>query len=124
MSKIKKLRGICYWLMISSSGAMFLCRFYSWGIFVKIFLILSFILAMIFVALSCYVWGYEEKECEIRLENLGKELVERLKEVEEPNENDNCDLNQIKEKIKQKIGTIENDLQELKDTLEEIQNDL
>ena len=70
-----------------------------------------------------YICGYEEKEWEINLENIAKELV-KLNEVEEPNENDNCELNQITEKIKQKIGTIENDLQELKDTLEEIQNDL
>jgi predicted membrane protein len=113
MEKIKKLKDISYWLMISSSGAMFLCRFYSWVILAKIFLILFIIFVIIFVALYCYVWGYEEKEYEINIENMAKELV-KLKKMEEPNENDNCDLNQIKEKIKQKIGTIENDLQELK----------
>lgn len=119
MKKIKKLKDICYLLIVSSSGVAFLCKLFSWGILAKIFLLLLIIFTIIFVALHCYVWGYEEKEYEINLENIAKELV-KLKEVEEPNKNDNCVLNQIKEKI----GTIENDLQELKDTLEEIQYDL
>lgn len=123
MNKTKKLKDICYWLMVLSSGVMVLCKLFSWEILSRFIFVLVLIFAIGFVALYCYVCGYEEKEYEIDLENMVKELV-KLKEVEEPNENDNCDLNQIKEKIKQKIGTIENDLQELKDTLEEIQYDL
>lgn len=123
MSKTKKLKDICYWLMVLSSGVMFLCKLFSWEILSRFIFVLALIFAISFIALYCYVWGYEEKEYEINLENMVKELV-KLNEVEEPNENDNCDLNQIKEKIKQKIGTIENDLQELKDTLEEIHYDL
>lgn len=114
MKKIKKLKDICYWLMVLSSSVMFLCKLFSWEILSRFIFILALIFAISFVALYCYVWGYEEKEYEINLENMAKELV-KLNKMEEPNENDNCDLNQIKEKIKQKIGTIENDLQELKE---------
>lgn len=120
MIKIKKLKDICYWLMVLSFGVMFLCKLFSWEILSRFIFILVLIFAISFVALYCYVWGYEEKEYEINLENMAKELVERLKEVEEPNENDNCDINQIKEKIKQRVEEIENDLQELEDILEEI----
>ena len=55
MSKTKKLKDICYWLMILSGGVKFACRLYSWVILDKIFLILFIIFAIIFVALYCYI---------------------------------------------------------------------